>query len=107
MSKIEGGGGGPITPPPSRLRVTIFSRRILGLTELYFSARWLVRAVLQNWDTRVPTEVESGFSGKIGTTPPNSGRLDTLQGFLGGRPGAWSPGIKKLKFEVFKLLEIH
>ena len=54
-----------------------------------------MRAVLQNWDTRVPTEVESGFSSKIGTTPPNSGRLDTLQGFWGDRPGAWSPGEKK------------
>ena len=41
-----------------------------------------MRAVLQNWDTRVPTEVESGFSSKIGTIPPNSGRLDTLQGFF-------------------------
>ena len=32
MSKMEGGGGGPIdAPPPSRLRVTIFSSRLLGL----------------------------------------------------------------------------
>ena len=32
MSKVEGGGG-PIDPPVlSRLRVTIFSRRLLGLT---------------------------------------------------------------------------
>ena len=31
MSKVEGGGG-PIDPP-SRLRVTIFSRRLLGLTD--------------------------------------------------------------------------
>ena len=30
MSK-EDGGGGPIDPP-SRLRVTIFSRRLLGLS---------------------------------------------------------------------------
>ena len=30
MSKVEGGGG-PIDPP-SRLRVTIFSRRLLRLT---------------------------------------------------------------------------
>ena len=29
MSKVEGGGG-PIDPP-SRLRVTIFSRKLLGL----------------------------------------------------------------------------
>ena len=46
-------------------------------------------AVLQNWDTRVPTEVESvsGFSSKIGTIPPNSGRLETLQRFFGGSWG--------------------
>ena len=32
MSNVEGRGGGPIDPPPpSRLRVTIFSRRLLGL----------------------------------------------------------------------------
>ena len=43
-----------------------------------------MRAVLQNWDSRVPSEVESGFSSKIGTIPPNSGRLDILQGFWGG-----------------------
>ena len=30
MSKVEGGGV-RLTPPPSRLRVTIFSRRLLGL----------------------------------------------------------------------------
>ena len=30
MSKVEGGGGGP---RPSRLRVTIFSRRLLGLKD--------------------------------------------------------------------------
>ena len=29
MSKVE--GGVRLTPPPSRLRVTIFSRRLLGL----------------------------------------------------------------------------
>ena len=46
----------------------------------------------------VPTEVESGFSSKIGTIPPKSGRLDTLQGFFGG-PGACSPGKNRnLKF---------
>ena len=32
MSKVE--GGGPIDPPPSRLRVTIFSRRLLGLNAI-------------------------------------------------------------------------
>ena len=30
MSKLEGGGD-PIDPPPSRLRVTIFFSRLLGL----------------------------------------------------------------------------
>ena len=35
MSKVEEGGGGPIDPPPpSRLRLTIFSRRLLGLNVL-------------------------------------------------------------------------
>ena len=29
MSKVE--GGGPIDPPPSRLRATIFSRRLPGI----------------------------------------------------------------------------
>ena len=29
MSKVD--GGGPIDPPPPRLHVTIFSRRLLGL----------------------------------------------------------------------------
>ena len=57
-----------------------------------------MRAVFQNWDTRVLTEVESGFSSKIGTIPPNSGRLDTLQGVFGG-PGTCSPGKN--------LLEMH
>ena len=35
MSKVEGGGG-PIDPPatPPRLRVTIFSSRLLGLSKL-------------------------------------------------------------------------
>ena len=65
----------------------------------------LVRAVLQNQDTRAPTEVESGFgfSSKIGTFSPNSGGLDTLLGFLGLR-GAYSPQ-KIWKIEIFKLLE--
>ena len=90
MSKIEGGGS-DYPPPPSRLRVTIFSRRILGLTELYFSARWLVRAVLQNWDTRVPTEVESGFSGKIGTTRLIRDGWILCKGFWGAVRGHGPP----------------
>ena len=32
MSKVEGGGV-RLTPPPSKLRVTIFSGRLLGLTQ--------------------------------------------------------------------------
>ena len=61
-----------------------------------------MRAVLQNRDTRVPTEVKSGFSGKIGTFPPNSERLATLLGFLRG-PETCSPGKKLIR----KLLEMH
>ena len=43
----------------------------------------------------VPTEIESrfGFSGKIGVFLSNSGRFDTLLGFLGGTE-ACSPGKK-------------
>ena len=33
MSKVEKGGGGPIDPP-SRLRITIFSSRLLGLSDI-------------------------------------------------------------------------
>ena len=47
------------------------------------------------------------FSSKIGTIPPNLGRLDTLQGFLGGERGVGGMLPQKLKFEVFKLLEMH
>ena len=43
--------------------------------------------------SRLKLSRDSGFSSKIGTIPPNSGRLDTLQGLLGG-PGACSPGKK-------------
>ena len=32
-----------------------------NFTKIEFSDRWLVRAVIQNQDTRFPTEVESGF----------------------------------------------
>ena len=68
------------------------------LSKLYFLARWPMRAVTQNRDTRFPTEVESGFGSKIETIPPNSQRLDALQGFFGGGPdpGACFPG-KKLE----------
>ena len=52
-----------------------------NLTKIHFCTSWLVRADLQNRDTCVPTEVESGFSSKIGIIPPKSGRLDILEGF--------------------------
>ena len=45
MSKVE--GGGPIDPP-SRLRVTIFSRRLLGLNELYLGGNSLNRYKIYN-----------------------------------------------------------
>ena len=32
-----------------------------NFTKIYFYARWLMRTVIQNRDTRVPTEDESGF----------------------------------------------
>ena len=35
MSKVEGGGG--LIDPPSRLRVTIFSRRLLGLNNILYT----------------------------------------------------------------------
>ena len=55
--------------------------------------------------SRLTSSRYSGFSSKIGTIPPNLGRLDTLQGFLGGPGGMIFR--KKYKFEVFKLLEMH
>ena len=50
-----------------------------------------MRAVLQNWDTRarLKSNQGSGFSNKIGTIPPNSGRLD-LGFFFGGGGGSGS-----------------
>ena len=33
--------------------------------------------------SRLKLSRDSGFSSEIGTTPPNSGHLDTLQGFGG------------------------
>ena len=68
------------------------------LSKLYLLARWPMRAVTQNRDTRFPTEVESGFGSIIETIPPNSQRLDTLQGFLGGsRSRGMLPWKKKLE----------
>ena len=40
--------------------------------------------------SRLKLSQDSGFSSKIGIILPNSGRLDTLQGFFGD-PGACSP----------------
>ena len=57
--------------------------------------------------SRLKSSRDLGFSSKIGTIPPHSGRLDTLQGFLGGPGGGHAPPEKKLKFEVFKQLEMH
>ena len=45
--------------------------------------------------SRLKLSRDSGFSSKIGTIPPNLGRLDTLQGLLGGS-GGMLPG-KKLE----------
>ena len=45
LSKVEGGGGGPIVPPPSRLRVTIFSR-LLGLINTFLDVYWSLSALL-------------------------------------------------------------
>ena len=64
-----------------------------------------MRAVLQNRDTRVPTE--AGFSSKIGAFPPNSGRLATLLGILGVQGHGMLPRKKNKKLEVFELLEMH
>ena len=42
-----------------------------------------MRAVLQNPENRQTSSWDSEFSSKIGTFSPNSGRLETLLGFLG------------------------
>ena len=79
------------------------------LPKICFPARWLVRAVIQNQDTRFPTEAESGFGIRDSQVKSSQSRLIrdawTLCKGLGG-PGACFPG-KNLKFEVFKLLEMH
>ena len=47
---------------PTELNVSSFDKYYVSLTIIYFSARWLVRADLQNRGTHhVPTEVESEF----------------------------------------------
>ena len=58
---------------------------LIGLQELLFKI-----GIPVSW---LKLSRDSGFSSKIGTIPPNSGRLDTLQGLL-GCPGACSPGKK-------------
>ena len=52
---------------------------LVGLWELLFKIGILV--------SRMKPSRDSGFSSKIGTIPPNSGRLDTLQGVFGGGGG--------------------
>ena len=51
---------------------------------------------------RLKLSRDSGFSSKIGTIPPNSGRLDTLQGFFfWGGGGRGSRGMfSRKKFEI-------
>ena len=45
-----------------------------------------IMTILPKYISLLKLSRDSGFSTKIGTIPPNSGRLDTLQGFfLGGR----------------------
>ena len=99
----------------SKLRSLSYNKCYDNFTKIYFSARCLVRAVIQNRDTCVTTGVESdsGFSSKIGSILPK--RLETLQEFFfffGGGGGGGGVGRacfpwKKSKFEVFKLLEMH
>ena len=69
-----------------------------------------IMTILPKYISLLKLSRDSGFSTKIGTIPPNSGRLDTLQGFffLGGRGSEdMLPRKKNKKFEVFKLLEMH
>ena len=70
---------------PSLAVCSSYDKYYDNLTKIYFSARWLVGA-----DTRIPGRIlvsrlkssrDSGFSSKIGTIPPKSGRLDMLHGF--------------------------
>ena len=44
--------------------------------------------------SRLKLSWDSGFSSKIGTIPPNSGRLDTLQGFFYGEGGGGGGGVR-------------
>ena len=46
---------------PSLAVCSSYDKYYDNLTKVCFSACWLVRADLQNRDTCVPTEVESGF----------------------------------------------
>ena len=58
---------------------------LVGLWEQLFKIGILV--------SRLKLSQDSGFSSKIETIPPNSGCLDTLQGFFWG-PGGCFPGKK-------------
>ena len=50
--------------------------------------------------SRLKLSRDSGFSSKIGTIPPNSGHLDTLQGFFFGGGGGMLP---RKKLEIWAL----
>ena len=53
--------------------------------------------------SRLKLSWDSGFSSKIGTIPPNSGRLDTLQGFFygeGGGGGGSGGMLRRKRFEI-------
>ena len=49
--------------------------------------------------SRLKLSWDSGFSSRIGTIPPNSGRLDTLQGLFFGGGGAGGM-LRQKKFEI-------
>ena len=61
----------------SKLSGLSYDKYYDNLTKICFSARWLVRADIQNCIICVLTEVKSGFSSKIRTIPPKSRQLDT------------------------------
>ena len=83
------------------LRERIFSCD--NLTKIYFSARWLVRADLQNRDTRLlkpgywSRVGTSGFSSRNGTIPPSLGQLDHCKSFREARGHAPPEKIRNLR----------
>ena len=51
--------------------------------------------------SQLKLNLDSGFSSKIGTILPKSGRLDTLQGDLGGERGGGAGGmLPQKKFKI-------